>query len=181
MADWHRNPNATATLLQDTAARAIQYLSSLDDRSVAVPPAARANLSALIEPLPEQPSDPAAVLDLLDTLGSPATAATAGGRFFGFVIGGTLPASLAASWLATAWDQDAGMSAICPINATLEEVSRRWLLDLLGLPPECGVGFVTGGTMANFSALAAARHAVLARAGWDVESTGPLRGTAYHL
>ena len=170
----------TASLLHRAADHAVRYLDSVDQRPVAVDPAAISRLSNFYEPLPEHPTDPTAVLDLLDTLGSPATTATAGGRFFGFVIGGTLPASLAASWLATTWDQDAGMSAICPINATLEEVSRRWLLDLLGLPPESGVGFVTGGTMANFTGLAAARHAVLARAGWDVEARRALRRAAHH-
>ncbi len=162
----------TASLLHRAANLAVRYLESLNNRPVAVNPTARAALADLFEPLPDAPTDPATVLDLLDTLGSPATTATAGGRFFGFVIGGTLPASLAASWLVTAWDQDAGMSTICPINATMEEVARRWLLDLFNLPPESGIGFVTGGTMANFSCLAAARHALLARAGWDVEADG---------
>ncbi len=160
------------SLLRDTAQRAARYLASLDTRGVAVSPEARGRLAALDESLPDGPTDPTVVLALLDEIGSPATTATAGGRFFGFVVGGSLPAALAAHWLAGAWDQDAGMSAICPIGATLEEVARRWMLDLLGLPPESGAAFVTGGTMANFSALAAARHAVLAREGWDVERDG---------
>src|SRR5690349_1627129 len=84
---------------------------------------------------------------------TPAATATAGGRYFGFVVGGSLPAALAANWLAGAWDQDGGMAAVCPINAALEEIARRWLLDLFGLPPTCGTGFVTGGTMANLSCL----------------------------
>ena len=159
-------------LLRDAAARAARYLAGLDTRAVVVAAETHARLAALDEPLPDGPTDPATVLALLDDLGSPATTATAGGRFFGFVIGGTLPAALAANWLAGAWDQDAGMSAICPIGAAVEEVSRRWLLDLLELPPDSGAAFVTGGTMANFAALAAARHAVLARAGWDVEARG---------
>src|SRR5215203_1593757 len=166
------NTSDTASLLHHAADHAIRYLETLDQRPVAVDPAALSRLTVLTEDFPPDPTDPTTVLDLLDTLGSPATTATAGGRFFGFVIGATLPASLAASWLASIWDQDAGMSTICPINATLEEVSRRWLLDLFNLPPESGIGFVTGGTMANFSCLAAARHALLARAGWDVEADG---------
>ncbi len=109
---------------------------------------------------------------MLDEVGSPATMGIAGSRFFGFVIGGALPAALGANWLASAWDQNAGLFAATPISATLEEVSLRWLLDVLGLPPECGGAFVTGATVANFTALAAARHAVLARAGWDVEAQG---------
>ncbi len=162
----------TGALLRETAERAIRYLMGLDARGVAVPPDALARLATLDEPLPDGPTDPAAVLALLDGIGSPATTATAGGRFFGFVIGGSLPAALAANWLAAAWDQDAGMSAICPINATLEEVALHWLVDLLGLPPTSGAAFVTGGTMANVAALATARHAVLARVGWDVEADG---------
>lgn len=165
-------PGTTSALLRDAAARAMRYLDGLPARAVAPDPAAVARLAALDEPLPEGPADPAAVLALLDEIGSPATTATAGGRFFGYVVGGSLPAALAASWLATAWDNDAGMASLCPIGAALEDVSRRWLLDLLRLPPESGIGFVTGGTMANFACLAAARHTLLARAGWDVEADG---------
>src|SRR5690606_19278019 len=109
---------------------------------------------------------------LLDEIGSPATVATAGPRFFGFVIGGTLPAALAANWLAGTWDQDAGSVTTSPASAFIESVAMRWLLDILKLPPDCGAAFVTGATMANFTALAAARHAILARAGWDVEADG---------
>ena len=162
----------TSALLYEAAERATRYLTGFDARGVAVTPDALAPLATLDEPLPDGPIDPVAVLARLDEIGSPATTATAGGRFFGFVIGGSLPAALAANWLAAAWDQDAGMSTICPINATLEEVALRWLVDLLGLPPTSGAAFVTGGTMANFTALAAARHAVLARVGWDVEADG---------
>ena len=151
--------------LQVAAARAIRYLADLETRGVGVSAEALARLSELDEPLPEGPSDPAAIVALLDEIGSAATTATAGGRFFGYVVGGSLPAALAANWLAAAWDQDGGMASLCPINATLEEVTRGWLLDVLGLPPESGAGFVTGGTMANFTALAAARHAVLAGSG----------------
>ena len=112
------------------------------------------------------------MLEELHGVGSPATMATAGGRFFGFVVGGSLPAALAASWLAAAWDQDAGLAVLAPGAAAFEEIALRWLLDALGLPPDCAGGFVTGATMANFTALAAARHAVLRRAGWDVEADG---------
>jgi glutamate/tyrosine decarboxylase-like PLP-dependent enzyme len=97
---------------------------------------------------------------------------TAGPRYFGFVVGGTLPAALAANWLASAWDQNAGLAVLSPTAARLEEVALRWLLDVLGLPPECGVGYVTCATQANFAGLAAARHTLLARQGWDVEAHG---------
>jgi glutamate/tyrosine decarboxylase-like PLP-dependent enzyme len=129
-------------------------------------------LAQLDEPLPEGPREPEQVLALLDELGSPATVASAGGRFFGFVTGGSLPATLAANWLAGAWDQNAGLTVMSPIAALVEKVTMRWLLDVLGLPAEAGAAFVTGATMANFTALAAARHEVLHRQGWDVESRG---------
>jgi len=159
-------------LLSSTAERALQYLESLDTRGVAPRPEALERLRALGGELPERGSDPAEVLALLDDVGSPATMASAGPRYFGFVIGGSLPASLAASWLATAWDQNAGLVAASPVAAALEDVCLGWLVDLLGLPAECAGAFVTGATMANFTALAAARHAVLARIGWDVEADG---------
>lgn len=109
---------------------------------------------------------------MLDELGSPATMGIAGRRFFGFVIGGSLPAALGANWLASAWDQNAGLFAATPIATVLEEVSLQWLLDVLSLPAGSGAAFVTGATVANFTALAAARHAVLGRVGWDVEARG---------
>ena len=130
------------------------------------------DLAQFDEPLPEGPTCPEEVIRMLDEVGSPATMGIASPRFFGFVIGGALPAALGANWLASAWDQNAGLFAATPISATLEEVSLRWLLDALALPPTCGGAFVTGATVANFTALAAARHAVLARAGWDVEAQG---------
>lgn len=159
-------------LLHTTAQRAVQYLDGLDKRGVAPTPEALAHLVELGGPLPDAPSDPADVLALLDRVGSPATVASAGGRYFGFVVGGALPVTLAANWLATAWDQNAGMTILSPVSAALESITEGWLLDLLALPAASGVGFVTGATMANLSALAAARHAVLARIGWDVESHG---------
>ncbi|MBI2840821.1 MAG: aminotransferase class V-fold PLP-dependent enzyme [Acidobacteria bacterium] len=159
-------------LLKATAERAWRYLDGLDDRSVAPSADAIATLRRLDEPLPEGPTDPQAVVALLDEVGSPATVATAGSRYFGFVVGGALPATVAANWLATAWDQNAGVAALSPIAAKLEEVAMRWLLDVLRLPAPCGVGFVTCATQANFAGLAAARHALLARQGWDVEKLG---------
>ena len=159
-------------VLESAAERAIRYLESLDDRSVGPLPEAVDRLAELDEPFPDKPTDPESVIALLDEIGSPATVATAGRRYFGFVIGGCLPAALAANWLAGAWDQNAALVVISPIAAALEEIALRWLLDVLALPPECGGSFVTGTTMAHFTALAAARHAVLQKVGWDVESEG---------
>src|SRR6185436_11169610 len=102
----------------------------------------------------------------------PATIVNAGGRYFGFVNGGSLPAALAANWLAAAWDQNAGLSVSSPTAAALEEISIQWILDVLALPATGGGGLVTGATMANFAALAASRHALLQRQGWDVERDG---------
>lgn len=159
-------------VLSEAAERAIRYLDGLDRRGVAPSPEALAQLARLGGPLPDNGDDADRVLALLDNYGSPATVASAGPRYFGFVIGGSLPATVATSWLATAWDQNAGLVAASPVAAALEEIALGWLLDLLNLPKESAGAFVTGATMANFSGLAAARHAVLARAGWDVEADG---------
>jgi glutamate/tyrosine decarboxylase-like PLP-dependent enzyme len=159
-------------LLTDATARALRYLHDLDARRVFPAPEALAGLDALDFPLPDAPTDPLEVLRLLDDAGSPGTVASAGRRYFGFVTGGALPAALAANWLAGAWDQPADMVAASPVGARLEAVAARWLLDVLRLPPESGVGLVTGATMANFCGLAAARHALLAELGWDVEARG---------
>ena len=109
---------------------------------------------------------------MLDEVGSPATIGMPGPRFFGFVIGGSLPAALAANWMASTWDQSTTFSQITPGTVEFERVARRWLLDVLDLPSECGVGFVTGATVANFTSLAAARYAILKREGWNVEADG---------
>jgi len=159
-------------LLESAAARSIRYLSELDERRVAPAAEAVSALAQLDGELPAGPSDPEAVLDQLDRLGSPATVASAGGRYFGFVIGGALPAALAANWLAGAWDQNAVMAATSPAAAKIEEVSIRWLLEILDLPPESGAGLVDCATQAIFCGLAAARHALLLREGWDVENQG---------
>lgn len=159
-------------LLSDAAARATGYLDGLQTRAVRPLPEAVSALPVLNEPLPELASDPAATLRLLDEVGSPATMAMAGPRFFGFVIGGALPVALAANWLAGAWDQNAAYFPSTPSAAYLEQVALRWLLEVLQLPAECGGAFVTGATVANFCALAAARHAVLKRVGWNVEADG---------
>jgi glutamate/tyrosine decarboxylase-like PLP-dependent enzyme len=169
------------TLLADTAERAAQYLEGIAERRVAPLPADVARLEALGGPLPELPSDPAAVLSMLDEFGSPATVASAAGRYFGFVIGGSLPAALAANWLAAAWDQNAAMQVMSPVAAKLEEIVLAWMVDLLGLPSGSGAGFVTGTTMANFTSLAAARTALLQRAGWNVEEDGLFGAPPIHV
>ena len=161
-----------AALLADVATRAGRYLSGLEDRPVAPDLAAVAGLAHFDEPLPDGPSDPAGTLEHLDRFGSPATVASAGGRYFGFVIGGSLPAALAAGWLATAWDQNGALPVMSPVAAKLHEVVTGWLVDVLGLPTGTGAAFVTGAAMANTSALTAARDQQLSAAGWDVQSRG---------
>ena len=159
-------------LLENTAQRAISYLEAIGTRKVAPSAEAIANLAMLNERLPDDATPPEQVINTLDEICSPATMAMAGPRFFGFVIGGALPVTLAANWLAGAWDQNSGLYAVTPATAVLEQIALGWLLDLFKLPAQCGGAFVTGATMANFSALAAGRHALLARIGWNVEADG---------
>jgi glutamate/tyrosine decarboxylase-like PLP-dependent enzyme len=159
-------------VLADAAARAARYIRELAEMPGAPSPAAVAKLEALGGPLPEEPSDPRDVVAMLDEFASPATVASAGPRYFGFVTGGTLPAALGANVLAAAWDQNAALEISSPAAAAVEATAVRWVLDVLGFPASCGVGFTTGATMANFAGLAAARHAVLSGAGWDVEEYG---------
>jgi len=164
--------DSTRHLLGDACARAVHYLDGLDSRPVAPGTDAVTRLAALDVPLPAQAGDPMLTLRMLDEFGSPATMAMGGPRFFGFVIGGALPVTLAAQWLAGAWDQNSALHRVSPGTAVFEQVALRWLLDVLQLPPQCAGAFVTGATVANLCALAAARHAVLTRAGWDVEAQG---------
>jgi len=159
-------------LLSDAFARSAAYLEKLPERPVQPGPDAVARLDSFRNPLPEHPTDEKEVLRRLDEIGSPATIANAGPRYFGFVTGGALPVALAANWLAGAWDQNAHFVVGSPTAATLEDVALSWIRDLLGLSDVWGGGFVTGTTMGNFSGLAAARHRVLKRAGFDVEANG---------
>ncbi len=159
-------------ILQDAANRASQYLARLDRRSVSPTTDAIDGLEFFKKPLQDTSIDPLDVLAELDEHGSGATLASAGGRYFGFVIGGVLPAALGANILAAAWDQNAMLEISSPIASTLEEVCRQWLLSIFSLPSDAGVGFVSGATMANFAGLAAARHALLANKGWNVEANG---------
>ena len=160
------------SLLRDAAERAIKYREEIQKRKVAPSEEAIKNLDQFNFPLPDEPVDDKKVIEFLDKIGSPATIGISGPRFFGFVIGGSLPATLAANWLSSAWDQNAGLFTGSPVGAYLESISLRWLLELFSLPPDCGGAFVTGASIANFTSLAAARHSVLQKAGWDVESDG---------
>jgi len=162
----------TGQLLADAAARAQRYLDALPQRAVAPSAAALQGLTALDAPLADASQDPAAVLARLDEIVSPATMAMAGPRFFGFVIGGALPVTVASNWLATAWDQNTGLYPSTPGTSHIEVAALARLLDVLHLPGDAAGAFVTGGTVANLTALAAARHRVLANAGWAVEADG---------
>lgn len=159
-------------LLGRTLGHALSYLDSLATRPVAPDPKGVEGLKAFDVPLQDEPSDPVSVINQLDALGRPATMAMPGPRFFGFVIGGSLPAALAANWLASAWDQNTGLYNSTPATSFIEEVALKWLIDLLGLPAQSAGAFVSGTSVAHLTALAAARHGVLAKAGWDVESDG---------
>lgn len=159
-------------VLREAAAKAVSYAESVRERRVTPTEKDLQNLAKFRERFPASPSTPMQVLQTLDELGSPATLATTGGRYFGFVIGGALPASLAANWLAAAWDQNAALRVMSPVAAELEEVALGWVCEALALPESCEGGLVTCATAANFTALLAARHALLARMGWNVEDDG---------
>lgn len=152
--------------------RAIRYLEKIGDRRVSPSQEAVVRLSELGGPLPEGPTSPEEVFEMLDEIGSPATVASAGPRYFGFVVGGALPVTVAANWLAGAWDQNAPVSLLSPVGAACERVALGWLVELLGFPQGTWGGLVTGATEANFTGLAAARHAILHRQGWDVGDKG---------
>jgi glutamate/tyrosine decarboxylase-like PLP-dependent enzyme len=165
-------PSSISSILGDAARRAVRYLEEIPNRRVYPSGDDLSRLAELGGLLPEGPQSPMKIVAELDEIGSRATVASAGGRYFGFVVGGALPATVAANWIAAAWDQNACLRVASPIAAHLEDVVLGWLLDLFRLPPTCGGAFVTGAQMATFVCLAAARHAVLAGAGWNVESDG---------
>src|SRR5919112_337570 len=169
-------PTALRSLLNDATAHAAVFLEELPVRRVAPTASAEALRGELGGPLPDSPRDPRQVIADLARAAEPGLMATPGGRFFGFVIGGSLPAALAADWLTSAWDQNAGLYVAAPAASVIEEVCGAWLIELFGLPQEVSYGFVTGCQMANFTALAAARHSVLEAVGWDVEADGLVGG-----
>jgi glutamate/tyrosine decarboxylase-like PLP-dependent enzyme len=166
------NPMTDRDALLRAAALAVEYLERVGDRPVGRPVDAEALRAALGGPLPEKGEDARAVLDALARGADPGLVASAGPRYFGFVTGGAVPASVGADWLASAWDQNAWTYTASPAGSVVEEVVGGWLVDLLGLPADTSVGFTTGATMASFAALAAARSAVLRRCGIDVEEQG---------
>lgn len=152
--------------------RARTYQANIPEQRAFPSQDALDNLVNFDEPLPNTAQSPEETLQLLDDYGSPATVASTGGRYYGFVTGGALPVTVASNWLATAWDQNGGLFATSPIVAKIESVALGWMCDLLSLPDDCGGAFVTGATMANFTGLAAARHTLLAKQGWDGNAKG---------
>jgi glutamate/tyrosine decarboxylase-like PLP-dependent enzyme len=160
------------TLLSETAARAAGFLEGLTERGVTATATVAELRSALAGPLPDEPREAGEVVSELAEAAEPGLVASAGGRYFGFVVGGGLPAALAADWMTSAWDQNAGLYALSPAASVVEEVCGAWLAELFGLPEGASFGFVTGCQVANFTGLAAARHHVLAATGWDVERRG---------
>ncbi len=162
----------TMALLDRALDHANEYLDTLRERPVISAERDSALRRRLGGPVPEQPSDPESVLDALALAGVRGTVATAGPRYYGFVTGGSLPIAMAADWLASAWDQNVGLSVMSPLGGAVETVAADWLLEILELPRSASVGFVTGAHMANVTALAVARHQVLRQAGWDVEADG---------
>jgi glutamate/tyrosine decarboxylase-like PLP-dependent enzyme len=159
-------------LLQRAHEHAAAYLRSMPERHAGATATRDELLSALRVPLTDRGEDAAQVIDALAAQGERGTMGCPGPRYFGFVIGGSLPSALAADWLVSTWDQNPGIYATSPISSVVEDVAREWLLDLFDLPRNAGLGFVTGCQMAHFTCLAAARHGVLRRAGWDVEEDG---------
>jgi glutamate/tyrosine decarboxylase-like PLP-dependent enzyme len=159
-------------ILERVLEEATGFLDGLPSRRVAARTDVEGVAAALRRPFPEEGAEPMEVIEELIAGAEPGVVAMPSGRFFGWVIGGVLPATLAADWLTSTWDQNAGMLASSPAAAGAEWVASEWLLDLLGLPTTSAVGFVTGAMIANFTCLAAARHEVLRRAGWNVERDG---------
>ncbi len=157
------------------------YIASRADRPVWPTTTLPELRAALGGPLPATPLEPLDVVDALARAAEPGLVTTTGPRYFGFVTGGALPATVAAEWLTAVWDQPATLYVMSPAAAVVEEVAGAWLLDLLGLPPTASVGFVTGCHMANFTALAAGRHEQLRRAGWDVEADGMQGAPPLHV
>jgi glutamate/tyrosine decarboxylase-like PLP-dependent enzyme len=167
-----RDMSSHDALLDRARRHAGQFLDSLPERHVGARATRDELLAALRVPLTDAGEDPGSVLDALAAQGERGAVACQGPRYFGFVIGGSLPVALAADWLTSTWDQNPGIYATSPVVSVIEEVAREWLLELFDLPRQSSVGFVTGCQMANFTCLAAARHGVLRRAGWNVEEEG---------
>jgi glutamate/tyrosine decarboxylase-like PLP-dependent enzyme len=168
----HEVRSMTDSVLQLAGERARRYVEQVGERRVGPAEKDLTALAKFQEAFPEGSSDPRSVIAMLDEFGSPATVASTGGRYFGYVIGGVLPAALGANWLAGVWDQNAALRVMSPVAAELEDVVLRWVCEALNLPADCEGGLVTCATTANFTALAAARYALLRKAGWDVAEDG---------
>ena len=160
-------------LLARTAALAADYLETLDTRPIRPERGYREMHELFDRAVPDRPADPADVVEELAAVGEQGVMAIGSGRWYGFVAGGAVPSSLAADWLVSAWDQNTGLAEPTPATSALEAVTGRWVLELLGLPPDSSFAFVTGCQMAHVTCLAAARHAVYRRAGWDLPQRGP--------
>lgn len=173
--------SAEQQLFLDAAHRACDYLKGLNQRRPFPSESAVGQLQKLAVPLPKSPEDPFEILRQLDEIGSPATVASGGGRYFGFVIGGALPAARAASVLAAAWDQNVALRMLSPVGAFLEQVCLAWIRELLGLPSRAAGALVTCATMASFTCLAAARHQLLANLDWNVEEDGLFGAPEIHV
>ena len=171
--DLDQKQSQRAQLLTRTSQLANDFLDGVAGRPVA----RRVDFEKLLSDVvgngvPDEGDDPMQIIELLSRLADRAAVATAGPRYFGFVVGGSLPVALAADWLAAAWDQNAAFCAHSPLAAAAEQTAGDWLVDLFGLAKGTSFGFVTGGTMANFTGLAAGRHALFEKLGWDVEKQG---------
>ncbi len=162
----------TRRLFEHTATLAADFLESVPERYVGPRISAAELRDALAGPFPERGLNGPAILDDLEGHVERGIVASTGPRFFGFVVGGALPPAIAADWLTNTWDQNAGLFVLSPLASVVEEVAAQWLLEIFGLPTSASVGFVTGGQMANFTALSAARHGILRKAGWNVEEQG---------
>jgi len=158
--------------LESVKQKALHYIENIDNRKVFPSHEAINNLSLFNEPMPEKPTEPNKTIDFLNKYGRVASVASTGGRYFGFVIGGVVPAALGASWLASTWDQNAGIWVASPIASKIEDVTLNWLKELLRLPKSSEGALVTGTTMANFVALSAARNKLLKDSGWDIDEKG---------
>jgi glutamate/tyrosine decarboxylase-like PLP-dependent enzyme len=169
------------SLLRRAADASVDFLQKMDERHVGARATRDELLRALDGTLTENGEEASRVLDALVAVGDRGTIGSTGPRYFGFVIGGSLPVSVAADWLTTTWDQNSGIYAVSPVASVVEEIAQRWLLELLHLPKQASIGFVTGCQMANFTCLAAARHAVLRNAGWNVEEQGLMGAPAVNL
>src|SRR5918994_2235325 len=159
-------------ILMSGALKALDYIQGIEIRDVAPSEQALKNLEAFDEDLTAGGIDALETIEFLDDVASPGTMASNGNRYFGFVIGGSHPSALAANWLASAWDQNAGLLATSPVTAKIETVVEKWITEILPVAKGSSVGFVTGVTMANFCGLAAARTAILQNLNWDVEAQG---------